>query len=57
MKIPGMKGIVFALIAAGIGGAVSEGVERGLNYADGKLHNATNGNDSEDETEEETTEE
>lgn len=51
MKIPGLKGIVFALIAAGIGGAVSEGVERGLNYADGKLHNATNGNDSEDETE------
>lgn len=56
MKFPGLKGIVFALIAAGIGGAVSEGVERGLNYADGKLHNA-NGDDSEDETEEETTEE
>lgn len=57
MKIPGLKGIVFALIAAGIGGAVSEGVERGLNYADGKLH-AGNGSNSEDETEnnEETTE-
>lgn len=47
MKIPGLKGIVFALIAAGIGGAVSEGVERGLNYADSKLHNGSS--DSEDE--------
>lgn len=55
MKIPGLKGIIFALIAAGIGGAVSEGVERGLNFADAKLHNGSS--DSEDETEdnEETT--
>lgn len=55
MKIPGLKGIVFALIAAGIGGAVSEGVERGLNFADAKLHNS--GDNGEDETEdnEETT--
>ena len=32
-----IKGIIFALIAAGIGGAVGEGVERGLNAADAKL--------------------
>lgn len=32
-----IKGIIFALIAAGIGGAVSEAAERGLNAADAKL--------------------
>lgn len=53
MKIPGLKGIVFALIAAGIGGAVSEGVERGLNYADSKLHSG-DPDSSEEDNEEET---
>lgn len=57
MKIPGLKGVVFALIAAGIGGAVSEGVERGLNYADARLHAGNDSDNGEDETEEETTEE
>lgn len=32
-----IKGIIFALIAAGIGGAVSEAAERGLNAADARL--------------------
>lgn len=54
MKIPCLKGVIFALIAAGIGGAVSEGVERGLNYADSKLHSGgTDSSDSEDNDNEE----
>lgn len=32
-----IKGIIFALIAAGISGIVGEGVERGLNAADDKF--------------------
>lgn len=32
-----IKGIIFALVAAGIGGAVSEAAERGLNAADARL--------------------
>jgi hypothetical protein len=32
-----LKSIIFALIAAGIGGAVSEAAERGLNAADERL--------------------
>lgn len=32
-----LKSIIFALVAAGIGGAVSEAAERGLNAADAKL--------------------
>lgn len=32
-----IKGIIFALIAAGISGIVGEGVERGLNAADDRF--------------------
>lgn len=32
-----LKGIIFALIAAGISGIVGEGVERGLNAADDRF--------------------
>ena len=32
-----IKGIIFALIAAGISGIVGEGVERGLNAADDRI--------------------
>lgn len=44
-----VKGIIFALIAAGIGGAVGEGVERGLNAADARLQ-AKKATDAETET-------
>lgn len=46
-----IKGIIFALIAAGIGGAVSEAAERGLNAADAKL-TAARRHDSDEEEEE-----
>lgn len=49
------KGLIFALIAAAIGGIASEAVERGLNAADEKLQerkSATDTGDDEDEGEE-----
>lgn len=53
-----IKGIIFALVAAGIGGAVGEGVERGLNAADERLHakKATNA-ETETTTDEDKTDE
>jgi hypothetical protein len=51
------KGLIFALIAAAIGGIASEAVERGLNAADEKIQkiqerrNSETGDD-EDETDE-----
>ena len=55
-----LKSIIFALVAAGIGGAVSEAAERGLNAADAKLQakkaanaetETTTDDDDEDKTE------
>ena len=52
-----IKGIIFALLAAGIGGAVGEGVERGLNAADAKLQERQKKSEDEDKTDEDKTEE
>lgn len=49
-----IKGLVFALIAAGIGGVVSEAAERGLNAADAKLTAARHSSEDEDAKETET---
>lgn len=54
-----LKGIIFALIAAGISGIVGEGVERGLNAADDKFQkwkrrDEETEDDAENETETET---
>lgn len=50
------KGLIFALIAAAIGGIASEAVERGLNAADERLQERKNApedtGDDEDEGEE-----
>lgn len=48
------KGLIFALIAAAIGGIASEAVERGLNAADEKIQERRNSEtgDDEDETDE-----
>lgn len=50
------KGLIFALIAAAIGGIASEAVERGLNAADERLQERKNApedsGDEEDEDEE-----
>lgn len=51
-----IKGIIFALIAAGIGGAVSEAAERGLNAADAKLTAARRHDSDEEEAKETETE-
>ena len=49
------KGLIFALIAAAIGGIASEAVERGLNAADERLQERKNApEDTGDEDEEET---
>ena len=48
------KGLIFALIAAAIGGIASEAVERGLNAADEKIQERRiSETDDEDETDEE----
>lgn len=47
------KGIIFALIAAAIGGIASEAVERGLNAADEKLQERKNAPDVDDDEEDE----
>lgn len=49
-----IKGIVFALIAAGIGGVASEAAERGLNAADAKLTARRHDSDEEEAKETET---
>ena len=46
------KGIIFALIAAAIGGIASEAVERGLTAADEKLQERKNFPETDDEDEE-----
>lgn len=49
------KGLIFALIAAAIGGIASEAVERGLNAADERIQerkNTPEADDDEDETDE-----
>lgn len=49
------KGLIFALIAAAIGGVASEAVERGLNAADEKLQERKNPcTDDEDDDDDET---
>lgn len=53
------KGIIFALIAAAIGGIASEAVERGLNAADEKLQErkgTPETGDGDEENEDEETE-
>lgn len=52
-----IKGIIFALIAAGISGIVGEGVERGLNAADDKFQKWKNRDDETEENAETETEE
>lgn len=47
------KGLIFAIIAAAIGGIASEAVERGLNAADEKLQERKNFPGADDENEEE----
>lgn len=51
------KGIIFALIAAAIGGIASEAVERGLNAADEKLQERKNPctDDEDEETDDDET--
>ena len=46
------KGLIFALIAAAIGGIASEAVERGLNAADEKLQERKGTPETGDEEEE-----
>lgn len=43
------KGLIFALIAAAIGGIASEAVERGLNAADEKLQERKGTPETDDE--------
>lgn len=50
------KGLIFALIAAAIGGIASEVVERGLNAADEKLQERKGIPETDDEDEEEENE-
>lgn len=50
------KGLIFALIAAAIGGIASEAVERGLNAADEKLQERKGTPETDDEDEGEETE-
>lgn len=52
-----IKGIIFALIAAGISGIVGEGVERGLNAADDKFQKWKNRDEETEENAEDETEE
>lgn len=47
------KGLIFALIAAAIGGIASEAVERGLNAADEKLQERKGTPETDDEDDEE----
>jgi hypothetical protein len=51
-----LKGIIFALIAAGISGIVGEGVERGLNAADDKFQRWKHRDDEEENASEDETE-
>ena len=51
------KGLIFALIAAAIGGIASEAVERGLSAADEKLQERKGATETGDEDEEEAEEE
>ena len=51
-----IKGIIFALIAAGISGIVGEGVERGLNAADNKFQRWKRRDEESEEDAEEKTE-
>lgn len=52
-----IKGIIFALIAAGVSGIVGEGVERGLNAADDKFQKWKNRDEETEENAEDETEE